>query len=61
MASSYDVINLSELAVPDAIVVPDAATIFLAGWHVFGHSIRRLMRWWSLTQRTNRARLMLIS
>ncbi|AMQ58845.1 baseplate J/gp47 family protein [Klebsiella aerogenes] len=28
MASSYDVINLSELAVPDAIVVPDAATIF---------------------------------
>ena len=28
MASSYDVINLSELAVPDAIVVPDAAEIF---------------------------------
>lgn len=28
MASSYDVINLSELAVPDAIVVPDAADIF---------------------------------
>jgi Phage-related baseplate assembly protein len=28
MASSYDVINLSALAVPDAIVVPDAADIF---------------------------------
>ncbi len=28
MASSYDVINLSELAVPDAIVVPDASEIF---------------------------------
>lgn len=28
MASSYDVINLSELAVPDAIVMPDAADIF---------------------------------
>lgn len=28
MASSYDVINLSVLAVPDAIVVPDAADIF---------------------------------
>lgn len=28
MASSYDVINLSDLAVPDAIVVPDAADIF---------------------------------
>lgn len=28
MASSYDVINLSELAVPDAIVAPDAAEIF---------------------------------
>lgn len=28
MASSYDVINLSALAVPDAIVVPDAANIF---------------------------------
>ncbi|EHG7613659.1 baseplate J/gp47 family protein [Citrobacter sedlakii] len=28
MASSYDVINLSTLAVPDAIVVPDAADIF---------------------------------
>lgn len=28
MASSYDVINLSELAVPDAIVTPDAAEIF---------------------------------
>ncbi|MFZ5322446.1 baseplate assembly protein [Enterobacter roggenkampii] len=29
MASSYDVINLSALAVPDAIVVPDAADIFI--------------------------------
>jgi phage-related baseplate assembly protein len=28
MASSYDVINLSALAVPDAIVVPDADEIF---------------------------------
>lgn len=28
MASSYDVINLSELDVPDAIVVPDANEIF---------------------------------
>ena len=28
MASSYDVINLSELDVPDAIVVPDATEIF---------------------------------
>ncbi|TNL10071.1 baseplate assembly protein [Kosakonia cowanii] len=28
MANSYDVINLSALAVPDAIVVPDAADIF---------------------------------
>lgn len=28
MASNYDVINLSALAVPDAIVVPDAADIF---------------------------------
>lgn len=28
MASNYDVINLSELAVPDAIVMPDAADIF---------------------------------
>ncbi|ASQ17393.1 baseplate J/gp47 family protein [Enterobacter cloacae] len=28
MASSYDVINLSALAVPDAIVVPDATDIF---------------------------------
>ncbi|MEQ6280874.1 baseplate assembly protein [Kluyvera huaxiensis] len=28
MTSSYDVINLSELAVPDAIVMPDAADIF---------------------------------
>ena len=28
MASSYDVINLSALAVPDAIVVPDSADIF---------------------------------
>jgi len=28
MANSYDVINLSELAVPDAIVMPDAADIF---------------------------------
>ena len=28
MASSYDVINLSELAVPDAIVVPDSSEIF---------------------------------
>lgn len=28
MASRYDVINLSALAVPDAIVVPDAADIF---------------------------------
>lgn len=28
MASSYDVINLSALAVPDAILVPDAADIF---------------------------------
>lgn len=28
MASSYDVINLSSLAVPDAIVVPDAGEIF---------------------------------
>ncbi|MGP2733835.1 baseplate assembly protein [Serratia bockelmannii] len=28
MANSYDVINLSELAVPDAIVVPDAVDIF---------------------------------
>lgn len=28
MASSYDVINLSALAVPDAIVVPDVADIF---------------------------------
>lgn len=28
MASSYDVINLSALDVPDAIVVPDAADIF---------------------------------
>lgn len=28
MASSYDLINLSALAVPDAIVVPDAADIF---------------------------------
>lgn len=28
MASSYDVINLSTLAVPDAIVVPDIADIF---------------------------------
>ncbi|MCX8288290.1 baseplate assembly protein [Enterobacter pseudoroggenkampii] len=28
MASSYDIINLSALAVPDAIVVPDAADIF---------------------------------
>lgn len=30
MAGSYDVINLSTLPVPDAIVVPDAATIFSA-------------------------------
>ncbi|QIR27781.1 baseplate J/gp47 family protein [Kluyvera genomosp. 3] len=29
MASSYDVINLSELAVPDAIVVPEASDIFI--------------------------------
>jgi phage-related baseplate assembly protein len=29
MASSYDVINLSALAVPDVIVVPDAADIFI--------------------------------
>ena len=28
MAESYDVINLSDLPVPDAIVVPDAAVIF---------------------------------
>ena len=28
MPNSYDVINLSELAVPDALVVPDAAEIF---------------------------------
>ncbi|MHA0994555.1 baseplate assembly protein [Enterobacter ludwigii] len=28
MANSYDVINLSTLAVPDALVVPDAADIF---------------------------------
>ncbi|EMM6517659.1 baseplate J/gp47 family protein [Enterobacter ludwigii] len=28
MANSYDVINLSALAVPDALVVPDAADIF---------------------------------
>lgn len=28
MASSYDVINLSELDVPDAVVVPDATEIF---------------------------------
>lgn len=34
MASSYDVINLSALAVPDAIVVPDAADIFTVGWRV---------------------------
>ncbi|HAU9724282.1 TPA: baseplate assembly protein [Escherichia coli] len=31
MAESYDVINLSDLPVPDAIVVPDAAVIF-GGW-----------------------------
>ena len=30
MAGSYDVINLSTLPVPDAIVVPDALTIFSA-------------------------------
>lgn len=30
MAESYDVINLSTLPVPDAIVVPDALTIFSA-------------------------------
>ncbi|WP_202301567.1 baseplate assembly protein [Dryocola clanedunensis] len=30
MASSYDVINLSDLAVPDAIIVPDADDIFSA-------------------------------
>lgn len=30
MASSYDVINLSNLAVPDAIIVPDADDIFSA-------------------------------
>ncbi|MGN7911743.1 baseplate assembly protein [Enterobacter sp. 22466] len=28
MANSYDVINISALAVPDAIVLPDAATLF---------------------------------
>ncbi len=28
MAESYDVINLSDLPVPDAIVVPDASVIF---------------------------------
>ncbi|MCQ6176695.1 baseplate J/gp47 family protein [Escherichia coli] len=28
MAESYDVINLSDLPVPDAVVVPDAAVIF---------------------------------
>ncbi|WP_168404447.1 baseplate assembly protein [Erwinia amylovora] len=31
MANSYDVINLSELAAPDALIVPDAAQIF-ARW-----------------------------
>lgn len=31
MANSYDVINLSSLAPPDAIIVPDASTIF-ADW-----------------------------
>lgn len=31
MANSYDVVNLSELAVPDALIVPDASQIF-ARW-----------------------------
>lgn len=32
MATGYDVINLSTLAVPDALVIPDASDIFPAGW-----------------------------
>lgn len=56
MASSYDVINLSELAVPDAIVVPDASEIFPAGWRDCGSWTVSLMRWWSLIRHTNRER-----
>lgn len=54
MASSYDVINLSALAVPDAIVVPDAADIFTRWLARLRELDRNLTLWSNQTRRINR-------
>lgn len=56
MAESYDVINLSDLPVLDAIVVPDASVIFGARLARLRELDPEFDAWWNPTRLTNRAK-----